>query len=122
MGRDMRSYEIRRKLEMAFPNYTFRVKCKKYAGGESFEIYTDMLNIPFEHTTAVWRAERDFNNATEEEKAEFLSYRKRLEENKKAEEKIMGVVKDYEKIDYDKASGEILSGGNTFVFVHYLKK
>ena len=121
--RDNRGQLIKKLLKSKFPGANFRVRLEKYSMGESINIHTDLIK-PYVSTAIIWRAEAMLKNGglphdSEEYKA-YSENRANLENNKKVEADIKSLVGNYESIDYDPSSGEILSGGNTYMFVNKL--
>ena len=117
--KDRRSIEIRKILKKHFPQAKFRVKIEKDSLSEAIRIYTDLLE--------------DFTNEEIEviDQARFTQtienvevYEKAIEKEKKNEEirqKIHQLLRDFESVSYDEVTGEILGGGNTYLFVEPLK-
>jgi hypothetical protein len=96
--RDTRSTDIKKLLKQHFPNAVFSVRIHKYSMGESIRVETDA----FSYTT------------TQDESG--FGWRKEWQ-NKEAKDQIQLLLKEYESFDRDEMTGEILSGGNTFLFV-----
>jgi hypothetical protein len=113
--KDKRSYEIKKILKKEFPNNEFKVRIDKRSFTTSIDIYTDAVKFLWQNN-AVWRVEANAN-PTQEDYDEYFKYKKDFEKNKEIEEKIRNLVGHYEKIHYDEYTGEILGGGNTFVFI-----
>ena len=97
--RDTRSYEIKKLLKKYYPNAKFEVRIDKYSMGESINIRTNAFKIdqvpdPRGYGYVMQASEQDATTR----------------------DHIQKVLRDYEKIDRDQW-GEILSGGNTYLFV-----
>ena len=103
--KDKRSYEIKTVLKKYYPEAIFRVKIDKYSMGESINIKTDLKK---EYPDDV-----DFRNLT----PECLAIK---EHNEKITQEIETLLKDFWHLDRDPITGEILAGGNTYLFVDSL--
>ena len=103
--RDNRSQEIKRILKKTYPDNQFKVRCDKYSMGESFRIYTDLIKELPNKAVDIF---------TEKEKGEHEST---MHWNQVMREIIERQLKEFWHIDRDEFSGEILTGGNTFLFV-----
>lgn len=96
--RDTRSSEIKKILKKEYPNAKFSVRIDKYSMGESINISTDLVA------------------------REVLTLPNGEEVNGYAQKTIDTIhniermLKDFKHVDRDDY-GEILSGGNTFLFV-----
>jgi hypothetical protein len=101
--RDTRSYEIKRIIKKAFPNAIVKVFIDKYSMGESINIRTDLIKRTI---VADPRGYGTVGYFTDE-----------VKENLKHLELLL---KDYQSVDRDEATGEILSGGNTYLFIDEL--
>lgn len=119
-ARDTRSTEIKRLLKGRFPSSTFRVRINKYSGGESINIETDLLKPYLTQDMRVWRAERDFNGCSDDDRAYYKAFKDRMEARDLAERAIKDVVGHFKKVDRDD-QGDILLGGNTFLFIESLQ-
>lgn len=99
--RDKRAYEIKRILKKAYPEATFRVKIDKYSMGESINVYTSLID--------------DIRGMTEKEKIDY-----KINNNSEPYNDLLTCLrkelKGYENIFRDEITGEILSGGNTYLF------
>ena len=95
--KDTRGYEIKALLKKHYPGAKFSVRLSKYSMGESINIQTDLLK-------------RDLVDH-----GGYSSYEYSKETIAKMNE-IKALVKGYESVDRDQY-GEILSGGNTYLFV-----
>jgi hypothetical protein len=110
--RDARSYEMRKILQQAFPKNKFSVKIEKYSMGESIHIKTDLIQP--------WTAEdsdNQFKRGTDMgfNTPSMQATKQKQEYNKAMEQKIESLLQKFWHIDWDKQSGEILGGGNTFI-------
>jgi len=115
--KDMRSYEIKKILKKKYPGSVFRVRIDKYSLGESINIYTDLLQqLPERFNQICWKIEIGEEETTEEERRIYFEGRRILEENKKYEDEIKSILKDFWHINYDEM-GEILNGGNTYLYI-----
>mgnify|MGYP000920508740 FL=1 len=116
--KDNRSNVIKSILKENFKDASFRVRIKKYSGGESIWIYTDL--IP-EYTNE----EVDAYTIYASGRAEYIdntlkSTIEKTEKSKEIRQKINCLLKDFYHVDRDQF-GEILSGGNTYLFICPLK-
>lgn len=98
--RDTRSYEIKKLLKKFYPNAKFEVKINKYSMGESINVRTNAFKIdqipdPRGYGYVMQASEQDATTR----------------------DHIRKVLSDYESVDRDPYSGEILNGGNTYLFV-----
>ena len=98
--RDTRSFEIKQLLKKYYPNAIFKVKIDKYSMGESINIRTNAFKIDLVPDT-----QRGFG----------MMY-KASEQDSTTRDHIKNILAKFEDIDRDE-QGEILSGGNTFLFV-----
>jgi len=103
--RDQRSQEIKKILKKCYPDAQFKVRINKYSMGESIHIYTDLLiilpNKPVEEYTEKENIERE----------------KSMAFNQTERERIQNLLSEFSHIDRCDITGEILSGGNTYLFV-----
>jgi hypothetical protein len=120
MDRDKRSYIIRNILKSIYPNNSFKVRIEKYNFGESIHVYTDLLEDT-KFTDAVWRVHAN-KNPSEEDYLEAKKYYEKQSKNQLIERKIEQILKDFWHVNYDQRTGEILEGGNTYLFIKRLKK
>jgi hypothetical protein len=97
--KDTRSTEIKKILKKEYPGAKFSVRIDKYSMGESINVRTDAFHID---QVADPRGYGYINQASEKDAA----IRTNIKE----------LLAKYEDIDRDQW-GEILSGGNTFLFV-----
>jgi hypothetical protein len=112
--RDTRSAEMKKILKKKFPDYVFKVKTNKYSMGESFNVYTDMLP---EHPGR--KVNKSYHDLEGIDRLEFDLF---TEERQRIEKMIKELVGHHESIDRCPMTGEILSGGNTFMFIERLQK
>lgn len=127
--RDSRGQEIKRLLAKHYPAATFRVRIHKYSMGKSIHVQTNLLQeiLPTVqlHGETVWLSALDCKanrqeTLTGEEWDALWAYRKAIKARHDQAEEIKRVLSGYESIDRDSATGEILSGGNTYLFVECL--
>lgn len=100
--KDTRGFEIKKLLKSKYPNNQFRVRLHKYSMGESIYVNTDLIvrqRIPDPRGYGYTEPFTDESN-------------KRMAELKE-------LLRDYESVDRDQW-GEILSGGNTYLFIESL--
>lgn len=100
--RDTRSSEIKKLLKKYYPNAIFKVRIHKYSMGESIYVTTNAFT--FEIVP---------------DPVGYGSIRKMSEQDRENKHYIEKLLQDYESVDRDE-SGDILSGGNTFLFVESL--
>lgn len=99
--RDTRSYEIKRIIKKEFPNAKVSVYINKYSMGESINVKTDL--VVREKVT---------------DPDSYTGYRMKLTDLGQLNlNTLKHLLRDYESIDRDEATGEILCGGNTFLFI-----
>ncbi len=115
MERDKRSFEIKKTLNKQYPENRFKVRIEKYSGGESINIHTDILKDNW-HSDAVWRVEAGAN-PTSDDIDKYNKYRAIQEYNKTKTTEIKKLIGSYESLDIDEITGEILLGGNTYLFI-----
>lgn len=97
--RDTRGSEIKSLLKKHYPNAKFSVRLDKYSMGESINVHTDLIvRERIEHEGGYH--EYKYSNETVAKIREIES-----------------LLSSYKHIDRDEYSGEILSGGNTYLFV-----
>ncbi len=97
--RDTRSHEIKKLLKKSYPNATFKVFIDKYSMGESINVRTDAFKI---------------DQAPDPRGYGYVM--QATEENDQIRKNIKSLLSEYESVDRDQ-TGEILSGGNTYLFV-----
>ncbi len=99
----MRSTEIKKLLKSEFPDAIFKVRIHKYSMGESINVNTDLLQ-----------------REKVEDTGSYLGYSMKMtDQSKRNLEQIKNLIGDHEHLDRDE-SGDILSGGNTFLFIETL--
>lgn len=101
--RDRRSTEIKKLLKRFYPNAKFNVYIHKYSMGESINVRTNAFKIDQIPDPRGY----GYINQTSEQDQTTRDHIKR-------------VLKDYESVDRDEGTGEILCGGNTFLFIETL--
>ena len=110
---DKRAIEIKSILKKQYPEATFRVRIEKYSGGETIYIYTDLVK---EFTPEEAEAHWLYNTGQVTEITEVVErMKKKKARNKKIDQDIHRLLKDYYHIAYDEYSGEVLLGGNTYL-------
>ena len=102
--------EIKKMLTKNYPKNKFSVSKSNCA----IIIKTDALPESPQYTDAVWRATVGAN-PTQEDYQEKIKYDEQIKQYNEKEAEIKKLIKNYEKIDYDEMTSEILSGGNTFI-------
>ena len=117
---DKRSYIIRNILKSIYPNNSFRVIISKRVYDESIHVYTDLLE-DIKYTDAVWRVDAN-KNPSVEDYLEAKKYHEKRLKNQLIERKIEQILKDFWHVNYDQRTGEILAGGNRYLFIERLKK
>ena len=118
--RDKRSYQIKKILKNKFPDSKFKVKIDKYSMGESIYIYADLIKqIPNGFFDLEWKR-RVGEHLSAEEYELYKKGKMILENNNQIEQEIKQLLKTFWHVDYDEYTHEILSGGNTFLFVERL--
>jgi len=115
---DKRSYEIKKLLRKTFPTGQFKVKIKKFAGGEAIKVKTDLLKE--------W-TEKDTENhwligsgKIREVTPEIQETLKKVEYNNQIKKEIEKLLQGFTYIARDEF-GEILAGGNTYLDVDRLE-
>lgn len=99
--KDTRSQEIKKLLKVDFPEALFRVRIHKYSMGEAIYVKTNLVK-------------------REQLRVEFnVPVIGHTEETKNNIQTIKEKLTKYQSIDRDQW-GEIMSGGNTFLFVEEL--
>ena len=116
MMRDNRSIEIKKILKEAFPSASFKVRIEKYRGGESIYVYTDALK----DDKQFYELQRQLAQGKAIASDEYEEAEETHKHNERIKEKIRLLLKGYEHIQKD-YYGEILSGGNTFLFIEKLE-
>jgi hypothetical protein len=101
---DDRSKQMKEILKATYPEAEFRVRIQKYSMGESIHVSTDLMK----NTFAL--------RYNEPENRPIFDY------NKKIEEKIENLLHGFWQIARDESTGEILSGGNTYLNISSLRK
>lgn len=104
--KETRSFEIKKILKKEYPDNQFKVRIEKYSMGETIRVYTDRV-IEFENK----KAEYQMNEDEKQERQEIT------ELNHKIKNEIQALLKDFSHVDRCEITGEILSGGNTYLFV-----
>lgn len=102
--RDTRSYEIKRLLKKHYPNAQVKVRIDKYSMGESINVKTDAFVIGKKPDPRGWGYVYDVTDKDE-----------------KIRQNIKKLLSCYESVDRDQW-GEILSGGNTYLFIDSMNK
>ena len=97
--RDTRSTEIKKLLKKFYPNAIFNVRIHKYSMGESINVSTNAFKVEQVPDPRGY----GFINQTSEQDACNRDHIKKL-------------LSEYERVDRDQW-GDILSGGNTFLFI-----
>jgi hypothetical protein len=99
--RDTRGSEIKALLKKNYPGAKFSVRLDKYSMGESINVHTDLLvREKIEYPTGGFTY--GYSDATVAKMREIKS-----------------LLSEYESVDRDQY-GEILSGGNTYLFIEPL--
>lgn len=100
--KDKRSFEIKRILRFRYSEAKFKVRIDKYSMGETIYINTDLIKRQRIDDPSGYGYIETFT-----------------EESKDRLREMNQLLKDYESVDRDE-SGDILSGGNTFLFIEAL--
>lgn len=111
------SVQIKKRLQGAFPNEKFYVRIGYVGGDKRIEVYTSMIKAWTDREYVLyweWEETKRKGGAISDEIVEFL---RKIEKNKENERKIREVLKDCEKVYYCEWSGEVLAGGNTYLFI-----
>ena len=101
-----RTTKIKRILKEHFPDARFKVRSEFFSMGSAIDVYTDAL-IEYDYEPEYTLSEQ-----------EIIKQRKKHEHNNRVKHKIESLLKDYWHIDRDERTGEILSGGNTYLGVY----
>ena len=108
---------IKKILKENFPTATFRIKTKLFSGGKSIDIYTSLLaDIDYNRKRELEMKLQD-NGLDESEWIELQEIERDIDWNEDIRQKIKSLLKDYWSVDYDEITGEVLSGGNCYLFV-----
>jgi len=122
--RDRRNYEIKGIFKKKYPNAKIKVRIQKYSGGESINVYTDLLKDPYntlpEFNHIQWKR-RVGQNLSQEEYKIYKKGSEMWDKMKEKEREIKILLSDFSYVSRDQF-GEVLSGGNTFLFVEPLEK
>lgn len=115
--RDTRAAAIKRVLKPHFP--LVRVRFHKYNMGESIYIHTGVMRSWSEEVNQAWWKAHLVNPPplTEQEQALVQERREAQEHNDRITQQVRQLVGSYEQIDRDETTGEILSGGNTYMHI-----
>lgn len=115
-----KSTQMKRILREEYPNSQFKVRKKTGSMSKSFKVYTDLLNenINYEKFRKLKRKDK----LTEEEHKKFEELKGKIDKNKEIEKKIKELLSEFENVDRDERTHEVLSGGNTFLFIENWKK
>ena len=100
--RDIRAFEIKKQLKKYYPNAKFKVWIHKYSMGESINVRTNAFKIDVVPNPNGYGYTREISKKDEETRNH-----------------IKALLRSYESIDRDQW-GEILSGGNTYLFIEEL--
>lgn len=117
-----RTQEIKRILTKAYPGARFHVRTKGCTLSESIRVCTDIYSAPVWNDkvyAAKMRADRR-EPLTREDENILEAYRHQTEEADRLRQEIRSLIGKYESVDRDKATGEILLGGNTYLSVEPL--
>lgn len=98
--RDNRSFIIKQLLKKYYPNAKFEIRISKYSMGESINIRTNAFKIDQVPDPRGY----GFINQASEQDATTRTH-------------IKGLLTGFENIDRDPGTGEVLCGGNTFLFL-----
>lgn len=119
--RDTRGMEIKRLLQAKYPQATFQVRLEKYSMGERINISTDLLQEAAwtDEICRIDQAMRNHEDVSEGDYKALKAYQEQTVKNNEIHRQLKADVRAYEHVDRDER-GEILSGGNTYVFIHRL--
>jgi hypothetical protein len=122
--RDNRSYEMKKLLQKQYPTARFTVKIHKYSMGESIYVKTDLIKA--------WTQEDSDNDWKKRTRAmgdqpfiitdSIKATEAKSEANEKIRHEIEALLKNFWHIAYDSYSGEILSGGNSYINIGELRE
>ena len=122
--RDTRGTEIKRLLQRQYPQASFRVRLSKYSMGESIHVKTDLLLAYPDDPRQTWldldNRSRRGEVLTPTEWAQLHEHHRIRTANNETSDTLSRLLRAYESIDRDSVTGEILSGGNTYVFIERL--
>jgi len=111
---------IKQTLKRHFPKAKFKIKTRNSSLSKSIYIYTDLIQ---DYDYAKFRnLELKLQNEglVNKEAEEYHKIKELIWQNRTIEQKIKTILKDFWHIDYDKLTGEILSGGNCYLFIEKL--
>ncbi len=122
--RDNRSYEMKKLLQKQYPTAKFTVKIHKYSMGESIYIHTDLIKAwTPEDSNNDWKQRtRAMGSEPFEITDSIKATRAKSKQNEVIRHEIEALLKNFWHIDYDSYSGEILSGGNTYINISKLRE
>lgn len=116
--RDNRSSQIKKILKKAYPTAFFSVRIDKYSMGESINIKTDLFKeSAFKQESYALECKLNREGLAGDDFAKWQDIKKTNEYNRNLEKELHSLVMNFQHVDYDKYSGEILSGGNTYLFI-----
>jgi len=120
--RDNRSYIIKKILKQKYPDSTFRVRIEKYSGGESIEVYTDLIKFPDYNRLTHLEFKLAKEGLTGDDLIEYHNIKELNENNNKIEQEIKQLLKEFYHVNRD-MFGEILLGvGNTYLFINPMER
>lgn len=117
------STKIKRKLRKEWPDAQFKVRKETSSLHKAFDVYTDLI-IEYDHERFRELDQKLSRNGLKgEDLKEFRHLEKIIDHNRRVKKKIKNdLLADFWHIDRDQRSGEILSGGNTYLNVKKWEK
>ena len=111
---------IKKILKKHFPKAKFKIKTRNSSLSKSIYIYTNLIQDYDYIRLKELELKLQNEGLIDEESKEYHEIKKIVEQNKATQQKIKTILKDFWYVDYDKFTGEILGGGNCFLFVERL--
>lgn len=116
------STKMKKILNEVFSEGTFKVRKRSSNLHRSFTVYTDLFENPDRQRFRELRQEMNEGGIRGEKLEEYNEIEEQVDHDKELERKIKDLLRDWEEIRRDNATGEILSGGNSYLFVERLER
>jgi len=114
--------KIKKILRQRFPKATFRIRTQSFSGGKSIDIYTDLFREIDHNRKRELELKLQNQGLDSEEYKELQRTERDIAWNRSLEGNIKKLLKDFWSVDYDEITGEVLSGGNCYLFVEPLSR
>ncbi len=121
MVKEATGFALKGILKQNWPLANFSIRKSR---GSAWNVKTDLIINPFHAIPNIYELRDKMNNEGLDGKNwdDYKKFNALTKRNNEVESEIKALLRDYYHVDFCEFSGEILGGGNTFLFVSELKE